>query len=168
MKLKALLGLLLITVAAIYFWALSGLTPVAAQSGGLEATQTVLVHQLTAIARTIAAQPTVISTSQAGSKPLWVFVVGADGLIYYKIRLHGAWIDWVSMLPPPPGVSLTTPAVVQGDAGLELFVRSSDNKLWHRTYDGITWTPWENLGGVLMSGPAAIQSDTGLQELGAQ
>ena len=36
-----------------------------------------------------------------------------------------------------------------------MFVRGTDNALWHRWFDG-NWSGWESLGGVLMSDPAAV------------
>lgn len=44
---------------------------------------------------------------------------------------------------------------------LDLFVRGSDNGLWHRSFNGSTWTNWEPLGGVMASDPAAVNSGNG-------
>jgi hypothetical protein len=36
-----------------------------------------------------------------------------------------------------------------------VFVRGTDNQLWHKWWDGSGWRGWEALGGVLASGPDA-------------
>ncbi|HPJ29786.1 MAG TPA: beta/gamma crystallin-related protein [Methanothrix sp.] len=50
-------------------------------------------------------------------------------------------------------------AVSWGPNRIDVFVRGSDNALWHRYWDGKTWQPWESLGmppsGGLASAPAA-------------
>ena len=39
-----------------------------------------------------------------------------------------------------------------------MFVRGTDNQLWHKWWDGLNWSGWEPLGGVLTSGPAVAAS----------
>ena len=41
-----------------------------------------------------------------------------------------------------------------GPDRLDIFVRGTDNALWHLWWDG-KWNSWESLGGVLTSGPGA-------------
>lgn len=43
-----------------------------------------------------------------------------------------------------------------GASRTDVFVRGSDNALWHRSFDGSTWSAWESLGGTLTSNPAAV------------
>jgi hypothetical protein len=51
-------------------------------------------------------------------------------------------------------VLTSAPAVVSWAPGrLDVFVRGSDNQLWHRFFQG-GWSGWEPLGGVLNSAPA--------------
>src|SRR5262249_17930861 len=89
--------------------------------------------------------------------PLYVFVRGQDGLIYYKLYKNGSWADWKSLQPPPVGITMDSPSVVaQGDSRIDLFVRGQDGALWHAVSDGVSWTAWESLGGQLTSGPAAV------------
>jgi hypothetical protein len=38
---------------------------------------------------------------------------------------------------------------------LDIFVRGTDNALWHKWYQN-GWSGWESLGGILTSGPAAV------------
>jgi outer membrane protein assembly factor BamB len=39
---------------------------------------------------------------------------------------------------------------------LDVFVRGTDNALYHRGWPGTTWGGWESLGGVLTSAPGAV------------
>ena len=44
-----------------------------------------------------------------------------------------------------------------GDNRLDVFVKGTDNALWHKWWDGASWSSgWENLGGVLTSSPGAV------------
>ena len=44
-----------------------------------------------------------------------------------------------------------------GNNRLDVFVRGTDSALWHKWWDGSTWSSgWENLGGVLTSSPGAV------------
>ncbi|HEY5815330.1 MAG TPA: hypothetical protein VIS95_03215 [Solirubrobacterales bacterium] len=43
-----------------------------------------------------------------------------------------------------------------GTTRMDMFVRGSDNALWHRPWNSGTWGSWESLGGTLASGPAAV------------
>jgi spore germination protein YaaH len=43
-----------------------------------------------------------------------------------------------------------------GTTRTDVFVRGSDNALWHRSWDGTTWANWESLGGTLTANPAAV------------
>jgi spore germination protein YaaH len=55
------------------------------------------------------------------------------------------------------GVLTSTAAVTSwGTARTDVFVRGTDNALWHRWFDGTSWKPWESLGGVLTSAPGAV------------
>ncbi|MEH2385895.1 MAG: hypothetical protein V7K14_08975, partial [Nostoc sp.] len=38
---------------------------------------------------------------------------------------------------------------------LDVFVRGTDNALWHKWFDG-GWSGWESLGGILTSSPTAV------------
>ena len=60
------------------------------------------------------------------------------------------WSGWESL----GGVLTSDPAAVSwGDGRIDVFVRGTDNALWHKWFnDG--WSNWESLGGVLSSGPA--------------
>jgi hypothetical protein len=42
----------------------------------------------------------------------------------------------------------------------DVFVRGTDNQLWHRSWNGATWASWEPLGGVLTADPGAVAVGT--------
>jgi uncharacterized protein YvpB len=44
---------------------------------------------------------------------------------------------------------------------MDTFVRGPDNAMWHRSFDGASWTPWESLGGTLTADPAAVSWGSG-------
>jgi hypothetical protein len=44
-------------------------------------------------------------------------------------------------------------AVSWGTNRIDLFVRGTDNQLYHKWWDGSRWAGWEPLGGILASGP---------------
>jgi len=50
-----------------------------------------------------------------------------------------------------------SPAATSWSSGhLDIYVRGTDNALYHRWFDGANWSHWEDLGGVLGSEPAAV------------
>ena len=62
------------------------------------------------------------------------------------------WIGWESL----GGVLTSAPAASSWAANrLDVFVRGTDNALWHKWWQN-GWSGWESLGGVLMSAPAAV------------
>ena len=55
------------------------------------------------------------------------------------------------------GVLASSPAVTAwGLNRTDVFGRGTDNALWHRFWNGITWSAWESLGGVLTASPGAV------------
>ncbi|WP_211194291.1 M12 family metallopeptidase [Pyxidicoccus fallax] len=43
-----------------------------------------------------------------------------------------------------------------GSGHLDIYVRGTDNALWHRWFGNNAWSGWESLGGTLASEPAAV------------
>jgi hypothetical protein len=39
---------------------------------------------------------------------------------------------------------------------LDVFAKGTDNQLWHKWWNGSSWSGWENLGGVFLHNPAAV------------
>ena len=60
------------------------------------------------------------------------------------------------------GIAASDPVVVSRSAGtLDVFIRGTDNALWHQAWSGTSWSGWESLGGVLGSSPAAVATGAG-------
>ena len=54
------------------------------------------------------------------------------------------------------GVAASGPAAASwGSNRLDVFIRGTDDALWHRWWDGALWSAWESLGGILTADPAA-------------
>jgi Repeat of unknown function (DUF346) len=92
--------------------------------------------------------------------------VGGDGTIWCFFRT--GYTSWPPPAVPRPagahweaweslgGVVSSSPDVCSwGPGRLDVFVRGTDDALWHKWYeDG--WSGWESLGGVITSDPAAV------------
>jgi hypothetical protein len=67
------------------------------------------------------------------------------------------WSNWESL-----GGVLSSGAAVSSWAGerLDVFVKGTDNALWHKWFDR-GWSGWESLGGVLDNEPAAVSWASG-------
>jgi|GEM_PF-365631 len=63
------------------------------------------------------------------------------------------WSRWEDL----GGVLTSAPAVSSWQPNrLDVFVRGTDNAMYHKWWDGRRWSNFENLGGVLTSSPAAV------------
>src|SRR5205085_9943301 len=63
-------------------------------------------------------------------------------------------VTWTSL----GGVLTSKPAAASwAPSRLDVFGRGTDNELWHKAWDGSSWSGWQPLGGVLSSGPAAAK-----------
>jgi peptidoglycan/xylan/chitin deacetylase (PgdA/CDA1 family) len=97
-----------------------------------------------------------------------VFARGADGGVWTKWWDGSAWHAWDSLggsVPQPviPGGGtrdVDPAAVLRGFGHVDVFVRWSDNQLYHRSWDNERWSSWEALGGGLRSGPGAASWGT--------
>jgi hypothetical protein len=47
-------------------------------------------------------------------------------------------------------------AASSGASATDVFVRGTDNALWHRSWNGATWGAWQSLGGTLIADPSAV------------
>ena len=66
------------------------------------------------------------------------------------------WSGWESL----GGVLTSAPAASSWAANrLDVFVRGTDNALWHKWWQN-AWSGWESLGGVLLSAPGAVSWGT--------
>jgi spore germination protein YaaH len=68
----------------------------------------------------------------------------------------GTATPWFSL----GGVLTSGPDAASSGTRSDVFVRGTDNALWHRYWDGATWTAWESLGGILTSDPSAVSQGT--------
>jgi hypothetical protein len=94
-----------------------------------------------------------------------VYAILLDNLVYrrtWDVSWSSSWelVDvqgyWQPLDRWDPFMELTPPAVVRRDTKVDLFRIGPDNTLHWRHYNGTSWAAWQNLGGMLASGPAAI------------
>ncbi len=100
------------------------------------------------------------SVSSWGRGRLDVFMKGGNGELWHKYYdASVGWQGWSSLGAPPSGVTMTSDpiAISWGYARIDVFVRGSDNALWHKYYDVNLggWSTWYSHGGALTSGPTA-------------
>jgi hypothetical protein len=98
-------------------------------------------------------------TVYRGDKQIWCFF--RTGYTYMPppgaVVAGPHWRPWDSL----GGVVTSGPDVCSWAPGrLDVFVRGTDNALYHRWYDG-NWSGWESLGGVITSDPAAVSWASG-------
>ena len=61
------------------------------------------------------------------------------------------WVGWEDL----GGILTSAPAVASWQPNrLDVFVRGTDQSLYHKWWDGSRWSDWESLGGTLTSAPA--------------
>jgi len=93
-----------------------------------------------------------------------VFVRGNDSAVWYRDYVRGSWGRWAwgkwtsigGQLPAGTGPA----ACSWGSGRLDVFVQGTDSALWHKSYNGTSWSGWESLGGNLTSSPAATSNTT--------
>jgi len=102
-----------------------------------------------------------------------VFARGIDRALWHKQQaaLNGTfgWSNWES-LGAVVSSGPQTPAVLNCQNFIELFIRGSDKGYWHKRqtindYRGLTWSQWKPLGGVFASAPATIMNGDGLLDV---
>ena len=101
-----------------------------------------------------------ISAAAWDANRLDIFARGINGALFHRWRVgatSGSWApggaQWESL-----GGVLTSPpvAVSWGVNRLDVFARGLDFGLWHRGWNGSSWSGWYSLGGVLTSNPEAV------------
>jgi hypothetical protein len=69
----------------------------------------------------------------------------------------GGWVWSIVGRPSATVSAASAPALVASGANqLDVFVRGSDNALWHRRRTATTWDAWTSRGGTLSNAPAAV------------
>jgi murein DD-endopeptidase MepM/ murein hydrolase activator NlpD len=80
---------------------------------------------------------------------------GASNAVVPLRPFNGAWDDLGGTLTSAPAAASWAPG------RQDVFVRGTDNALWHRWWDGQAWGGWESLGGVLTADPAVAARAAG-------
>jgi hypothetical protein len=107
-----------------------------------------------------------------GPGRLDVFIRGTDDRLWHKWWDGSRWNVWESLggvlSSDPGGVSWGPPDRRPGVSPaprIDLFVRGTDNAVWHRWFDTDRWFGWESLGtvpsGGLASAPAVAATEVG-------
>jgi hypothetical protein len=103
-----------------------------------------------------------------GPGRLDVFVRGSDNGLWHKWWDGSHWSGWEGqggiLTSDPGGVSWGPPDRRVGPSPaprIDVFVRGSDNGLWHKWFDTSSWSGWEGLGGILASAPAVSATEVG-------
>jgi len=105
-------------------------------------------------------------TASLGRKYDLVNSDGLRGVGIWNLNYGGGaaelWQLLASRFAPGPWTSLgggltSSPAASSWSAGrADVFVRGTDNALYHSTWNGSALSAWSSLGGALTSGPAAV------------
>ncbi|HZV50880.1 MAG TPA: glycosyl hydrolase family 18 protein [Candidatus Dormibacteraeota bacterium] len=94
---------------------------------------------------------------QQGLRGVGIWALGYDGGL--PDLQNELVIKFVPGAMAPVGTVTAGPAVASWAPGrLDVFVRGADGGLWHRWWDGSSWSWWEALGGQLApgTGPGAV------------
>jgi hypothetical protein len=68
-----------------------------------------------------------VGACSSGAGRLDVFVVGADGRLYYSAQIDGRWSTWQDLGQPGPGLASRPVAVSWGPGRIDVFVRGADD-----------------------------------------
>ncbi len=101
-----------------------------------------------------------------GTDHIDLFAAGADGKLYQRTWNGLFWSLWASPVSPPPaGIAAgSAPAVSSwATSRLDVFVRGTDNAIWHASSNGAGWSGWDSRGKTIVSSPAAVS--WGLQRI---
>jgi glucose/arabinose dehydrogenase len=96
----------------------------------------------------------------AGSSFAALFVRAGDNSIWQRTLTSSSQGGWAAL--PIGGATTDGPsAVVTSGDVVHLVVRGTDGGVWHATRRGTTWSPWEDLGGVIHGTPAVAPHPSG-------
>jgi hypothetical protein len=103
--------------------------------------------------------PRLLSAISLSSSQYSVFGVGLDIALWTYSTNTPGWKSLGGGITSSPAISVgcTTP--------MEAFVVGTDRALWHKTWDGSSWTGWSSLGGILLSPPAVTVRAPGLLDV---
>ena len=75
------------------------------------------------------------------------------------------WSGWTSL----GGILTSGPAAASwGPGRLDVFVRGTDNAVWHKWFSGGKWSGWQSLGGRVIGEPGAASTGAGKLDLFAR
>jgi hypothetical protein len=103
-----------------------------------------------------------VSSWGAGRLDVFEVRTSAANTVYQK-TFSGGWGSWQPIITLPGSVTIVgKPAAVSWGSGrIDLFVRGSDNALWHTSYQGGSWSSWGSLGGAITSAPSVASWGSG-------
>jgi hypothetical protein len=123
----------------------------------------------TSLGGTLTAPPAANATFASGSAPyasIYVFVRGNDGSVYEKVISPNAtqitqtnnstykiaaWVSLGGQLAKNTGPSVCS----WGPGRLDVFAEGTNGALYHKWWNGTSWSGWQSLGGKLTSAPGA-------------
>jgi hypothetical protein len=83
----------------------------------------------------------------------WVFAVGADDAVWYRVLWDGGAGPWTTL----GGIAHGKPSATRDPYGvMHVFAVGADDGVWTRRYELMAdntsgWTPWESIGGIVTS-----------------
>jgi hypothetical protein len=92
------------------------------------------------------------AAASRGAGDMVVLARGADGAIYERHVVGGAWTAWSSI----GGATSSGPAAAAYGGAIHAFVVGTDNAVYENVLREGRWSGWTSLGGVATSAPAAI------------
>jgi uncharacterized protein YvpB len=108
----------------------------------------------------------------AGPTPgMDVLAQGGDGALSMQGWDGNRWTGWsglTDVLPSPPPINGAPAVAAWGPGRMDVFVRGSNNALWHAFGAGSQWYGWESLGGALISAPAVASWGPGRLDVFAE
>jgi hypothetical protein len=103
------------------------------------------------------------ATSMTPGTDQEAFAEGTDLTLQENVQdASGTWGGWTSV----GGVLSARPAAVSwGPGRIDVFVRGTDAKVWHKWYSSGAWSGWQSLGGVLPTGVGPAAASWGVNQL---
>ena len=94
----------------------------------------------------------------------WVVAPNGYGYNAEEFLMATSVLPGPTVTPPtawePLGGILRSGVGASSSSGnrVDAFIRGNDDQLWHRSFNGTSWTGWEPLGGLISADPSAVSS----------